>query len=170
LFAAVENRAWKRNNESRGEFLTGRFKGSRRLVVVDNAQRLTAGARQWLFDFHDATGCPIALLGNPEILDKIRLSDQQFSRVGLRREIKGGDARGDAGSMVRLHWPEVAEDAALLALAVSVVKGRGHLRALKKQLLLARDIFTNGDFAAPADAFRAAHTQLIRDYKLEDKQ
>ncbi|MDR1304491.1 MAG: hypothetical protein LBK76_04625, partial [Verrucomicrobiales bacterium] len=35
LFAAVENRAWKRNNESRGEFLTGRFKGSRRLVVVD---------------------------------------------------------------------------------------------------------------------------------------
>jgi DNA transposition AAA+ family ATPase len=166
LLAAVDGRGWKRNRESRGEYLAARFRGSRRLIVADNAHKLTAGARRWLFDFHDFTGCPVALVGNPELLDAIRQNDQQFSRVGLRREIRGGKPADDAASMLRLHWPEAGEDGELLALAVVVIREQGHVRALHKQLELAKDI--HGNFDTPAEAFRAAHTQLIRDYKLEE--
>jgi hypothetical protein len=88
-----------------------------------------------------------------------------FSRIGIKREIKGnGRPQEDADMLVRLTWPEALGK--LGTLPVQVVKERGHLRALRKQLLLARDIATA--FESPAEAFKAAHTQLVRDYALED--
>ena len=164
MFASIDARSWK-GNTSRGDFLAGRFAESRRLIIIDNAHRMTAGARQWIFDFHDATGCPVALVGNPEILDAIRLNDQQFSRVGLRSEIKGGGAKqaeSDGDKLTEIHWPEARGK--LAGLAATVIKNRGHLRALKKQLLLARDLAAG--FDTPAEAFEAAHTKLVRDYSL----
>lgn len=161
LFAQIDARRW-RGNTARGDFLAERFSGSRRLLIIDNAHRMTSGARQWIFDFHDATRCPIALVGNPEILDAIRENDQQFSRVGLRREIKGAAPADDARKLTALHWPEA--EGQLAGLAATVIKNQGHLRALKKQLLLAREI--SGGFPSPSEAFEAAHTQLIRDYTL----
>jgi len=161
IFNQIDARRW-RGNTARGDFLVERFTGSRRLLIIDNAHRMTSGARQWIFDFHDATGCPLALIGNPEILDAIRENDQQFSRVGLRREIKGAAPAEDVRKLIAIHWPEA--DGHLGHHATTVIKNQGHLRALKKQLLLARDIAPK--FATPAEAFEAAHTQLIRDYSL----
>jgi len=161
IFNQIDARRW-RGNTARGDFLVARFSDSHRLIIIDNAHRMTSGARQWIFDFHDATGCPIALVGNPEILDAIRENDQQFSRVGLRREIKGAKSSEDARHLTALHWPEAAGQ--LGDLAATVLKNQGHLRSLKKQLLLARDIAPG--FDTPAEAFEAAHTQLIRDYSL----
>ena len=163
IFHSVDARRW-RGNTSRGDFLVERFAGSRRLIIIDNAHRMTAGARQWIFDFHDATGCPVALVGNPEVLDAIRENDQQFSRIGLRSEIKGGRAKDDAERLVSIHYPQA--DGQLADLATIVIKNQGHLRALKKQLLLARDLFTSGGFSSHAEAFEAAHTKLVRDYSL----
>jgi len=123
---------------------------------------MTASARQWIFDFHDATGCPIALVGNPEVLSAIRENDQQFSRIGLRTEVKGDKASADVDRLISIHWPAAAES--LNGAAIKVIKERGHLRALKKQLLLARDI--SPTFDSPLEAFQAAHTKLVRDYAL----
>ncbi len=164
LFRHVESRGW-RGNTSKGDFLADRFRGSNRLVVVDNAHRLTRGARHWVFDFHDDTGCPIALVGNPEILDEIRKNDQQFSRVGFRKEIRGESATADSEMMVEMFWPEARGK--LGRLPVQVIRKRGHLRALKKQLLLAKELLPKCD--SPLEAFRMAHTQLVRDYLLEDE-
>lgn len=161
MFNSIDARSW-RGNVARGDFLVDRLAGSRRLVIVDNAHRMTSGAREWIFDFHDATKCPVALIGNPEILDPIRMNDQQFSRIGLRREIKAGRAKEDAERLIAIHWPESAGQ--LGELATAVIKNHGHLRALKKQLLLSRDIAPA--FDSPAEAFEAAHTQLIREYAL----
>lgn len=161
LFATTDSRSWH-GNSSRGDFLANRFSGSRRLIIIDNAHRMTRSSLQWIFDFHDATGCPVALVGNPEVLDAIRTNDQQFSRIGLRSEIKAGKASADTERLISIHWPEAAE--ALNGTAVKVIKERGHLRALKKQLLLAKDIAPA--FDTPLDAFHAAHTKLVRDYTL----
>lgn len=164
LFRHVESRGW-RGNTSKSDFLTDRFRDSNRLVIIDNAHRLTRGARQWVFDFNDDTSCPIALVGNPEILDEIRKNDQEFSRVGYRREVKGESASSDAEMMVEMFWPDARGK--LGRLPMQVIRQRGHLRALKKQLLLAREIAPKCD--SPLEAFRMAHTQLVRDYLLEDE-
>jgi DNA transposition AAA+ family ATPase len=58
------------------------LRGTERLIVVDNANRLHFHSFQWLMDFHDATLVPIAFVGNPEVLDILRRSDQLFSRIG----------------------------------------------------------------------------------------
>lgn len=166
LFRHVESRGWVRNAGSKGDFLTDRFRDSNRLIIVDNAHRLTRGARQWVFDFHDETACPIALVGNPEILDEIRKNDQQFSRVGFRKEIKGAGASDDADMMVEMFWPEARGK--LGRLPAQVIRERGHLRALKKELLLARELLPKCE--SPIEAFRAAHTQLVRDYALGEDE
>lgn len=156
----------------RADWLVERLRGSNRLLLLDNAHRLTCGALQWLFDFYDAcevahegTGLAIALVGNPEVLERIRQNDQQFSRIGLLREVRSADTRALAAAMLQRLCPEHAE--ALHDLAERVVGQPGHLRALKKHLLLMRELLpaAKGD---PRKAFLMTHTQVVSDYTLED--
>ena len=74
-------------DETRGEYIVRTLTGSSRLVVVDNAHKASRPAIAWLIDFHDATGCPLALVGNAEVCDKIDDNAQRHSRVLYRREI-----------------------------------------------------------------------------------
>jgi hypothetical protein len=134
---------------------------------VDNAHRLTGGSREWLFDFHDRTRCPIALVGNPEILQSIRRNDQQFSRIGVNKEItlNRKQVREYARKMLEAKV-EKPQDG-LLDLAAAVVEQRGHLRALRKQLDLMLDLAASKAFAGDqVKAFQEAHKQLVRDYDL----
>jgi len=167
FFREINAKGFNRNKGlSRWEFLVKRFRHSHRLIIIDNAQRLARSGREWLLDFHDETECPVALVGNPEVLDYFRQCDQHFSRIGLNREIKGGSPQEDAAFLVKQFWPE--SEGKLGKLPLQVIKEEGHLRALKKQLLLAREI-SGGSCDDPITAFKAAHTQLIRDYKLVDE-
>lgn len=164
IFAAVESRRWDRRM-TRAEFLIRRLRQSNRLIVVDNAHRLSVTALNWLFDFYDETACPLALVGNPEILEKIKKNDQKFSRIGIRTEVTVADGRKIARAMLKDMAPQYADD--LLPMAECVVAERGYLRALKKQILLTNDLLGTKTFAGnPAAAFQAAHTKLIREYKL----
>lgn len=168
LLEQIGVRASLKKNIVITDFLVSKLKDSNRLIIIDNAHRLSSSGRQWVFDFHDATGCPIALVGNPEVLDEIRRNDQQFSRIGFVLEIQSGkDATSVANNMVRRHWPEA--EGKLGGMPLQVLKGPGHLRSLRKQLLLARDFSQVGEFADPTTAFRAAHEKLVRDYQLEDE-
>jgi DNA transposition AAA+ family ATPase len=162
LFNCIETRGWD-HNTSRGDFISARLSGSHRLIIIDNAHKLSFRSRQWLFDFHDQSGCPIALIGNPEILEEIKKNDQQFSRVGLLCEFRGQSASVDAERMIKIHWPDA--EGKLDGLPIQVIKEQGHLRSLRKHLELARDIATA--FDSPEEAFRAAHTKLVTNYKLK---
>ncbi|MBC8009946.1 MAG: AAA family ATPase [Burkholderiales bacterium] len=164
VFAALESRG-KTPGMRRAEWLVERLRGSNRLLVIDNAHRLTHGALQWLFDFQDATECPIALVGNPEVLAKIRENDQQFSRIGLLRAIKPTEVATLAKQMLQRLCPDHAP--VLQDLATKVAGERGHLRALKKHLLLMPEFFTAAQ-SDPRKAFLMAHTQVVSDYQLED--
>jgi DNA transposition AAA+ family ATPase len=167
LFQTLETNQWP-GNVRRVSWMVERLRRSRRLIIVDNAQRITSGGLEWLFDFHDATGCPIALVGNPEVMIPIRKNDQQFSRIGCVREVSIDQHADVAAEMLAQVLPEWRDDQELLTCATKVVKERGHLRALRKQLVLTRELLTSPKLAdQPVLAFRVAHTQLVRDYSLE---
>lgn len=156
--------AWA--GKTKADHLVEKFKDSNRLIIFDNAQRLARGAREFIFDFHDATNSPICFVGNPEFFDAIKLNDQMFSRIGIRKTIRLSDERKLAVQMLGKLAPDHV--AALEPLAEQVIKaeGGGHARALKKEILLALDLFESGKFDTVQQAFRAAHLQLFRDYKL----
>lgn len=162
IFNALDTRAWKRT-QRRAEFMVERLKGSNRLLMIDNAHRLSTGGLQWMFDFHDETECPVVLIGNPEVLDLIRASDQMYSRIGLCRELKLKDTAKAAEQMLRQYAPEHLEE--LRALATKVAGNQGHLRTLKKHLRLVPEILpaAKGD---AVQAFLAAHQQLVTSYAL----
>jgi len=163
LFAALETRNYRKSGKSRAEWLLSRLRNSNRILIIDNAQRLTKSGREWLFDFQDATGIPIALVGNPEVLDAIEDNDQQFSRIGIVQSVKLQDASEIATKLLESASPEAHEQ--IGDLARTIASKKGHLRSLKKHMLLIPELLPacEGNYR---EAMLAAHTQLVSDYKL----
>jgi DNA transposition AAA+ family ATPase len=163
IMAAVETHGYK-SNQSRWKWLSEKLRGSKRPILIDNAQRLNASGRAWLFDFQDETGCPIILIGNPEVLAPIKANDQFFSRFGFKTEValEAKEISAVAHAVARQNC-EFADD--LRDLCAIVAKQKGGLRAVKKQCQLAQALHDNG-IADPRKAFQAAHNKLIRDYTL----
>jgi len=160
----------RKDRESWDEFMVRTFQGSRRLLIVDNAHLLTASARSWLaYDWNEGTGCGVALLGNPQIIQQWKADDQHFSRVGVCSEMKPqSSAASTAAATFELLLPDFAADREVLALAEQVVKSRGSVRALRKHALLCGELLKSKTYKAqtPAQVFRAAHSLLISDTKL----
>jgi DNA transposition AAA+ family ATPase len=166
LFEAIDARDWD-GQTPKAVYMCNRLRASNRLIIIDNAQRLQQGAREWLFDFHDETGCPIALMGNPEVLVAIRRIDQHFSRIGIHQEVKLADKaiKTYALKMVEALVPSPQDG--LAELAATVCEERGHLRALRKQIMLMRDLADTATYGGDQlKAFHAAHARLVRDYAL----
>jgi reverse gyrase len=86
IFSALERRNDWKGNSSRAEFIHQQLRGSHRVIICDEAHLLDASGRQALFNLNRDTGCAVALVGNKEILDKIRRNEQHFSRVGVKGE------------------------------------------------------------------------------------
>jgi DNA transposition AAA+ family ATPase len=163
IMTAVETHGYK-NNISRWTWLTEKLRGSKRPTLIDNAQRLNHSGLAWLFDFQDETGCPIILIGNPEVLSKIKANDQFFSRFGFKTEVQLEPSEiSSVAHAVALQNCEFADE--LRDLCAIVAKQKGGLRAVKKQCQLAQALHDNG-IADPRNAFKAAHSKLIRDYAL----
>jgi DNA transposition AAA+ family ATPase len=171
----IDTHQWRRS-VSRWEFLRKHFNQSDRPIIIDNAHRLTSHGRCWIFDFHDATGTPFVLVGNPEILDDIardRGEDQQSTRIGICPELRFNKSRklADAVNKTLAHrlpqkgFSRLADS--IRPLALEVAKRKGHLRALNKQLNVALEFFEKQKFPTLKDSFMAAHELLIRDYALE---
>ena len=86
--------------------------GSERLIIVDDAHKLTRPALQFWFDLHDATLCPIAFVGTFDLIKKLEDDPQRFSRVGLQFEIikenEGGIDRGLIKHLIKSIIPDGA--------------------------------------------------------------
>ena len=79
------------------------LKGSRRLLILDEAQHLTAAAVNVLRALHDETGIGLVLCGNEEVWQRMETKGgvvrapfaQLRDRVGYRRYLKGAFVRDE---------------------------------------------------------------------------
>jgi DNA transposition AAA+ family ATPase len=158
----------------RAIFMVNKLRGSDRLIIVDDAHKLTIPALQWFVDFHEETQCPMALVGTYALLDKIESDPQRFSRAGLYEEIRQLDDKGNLivdrnllKYLIKQLLPEAnGETSALCDLAEQVALQHGHYRSVHKQLKLAADIMSGSKKLTAVTAFHAAHRKLFRQYKL----
>jgi len=163
VFSSIETARWK-GDSPRIDFIRSKLTGSNRLLAIDNAHRLTASGIEWLFDLHDQTRLPVALLGNPELLDEIKKNDQHFSRIGLVDAIsmkKGAVAL--AAHMVQKYCG--AKTGVIDDLARRILKEQGHGRGLRKHLVL-MDEFLSDAKGDHREALMMAHTKLVTNYRL----
>ena len=153
----------------RALFMISKLRGSDRLIIVDDAHKLTRPALQFLFDFHEETGCPVGLVGTFALDELLEDDAQRFSRAGLRWEIKPKNGRKLIEHLVKTLAPGAnGETDHVIALCELVAAEHGHYRSVHKQLKLAAEIKESKPKVSWVDAFRAAHTMLIRKYALKD--
>lgn len=166
IFKKLERRADWKGKETRAEFIIEQLKGSHRVIIIDEAHMLEASGRQFLFNLNRDTGCAVVLIGNPEILDKIRRNDQHFSRVGVKGEPSLTDKELPSVALKvaqQFSNPEFAEEISDLVAFVASKPGR--LRAVRKNVILAYELAQKNG-TDPRRSFREAHKNLVRDYSL----
>lgn len=167
LFTAVGKDGYD-NRTSRSLWMIKKMKGSDRLLIVDDAHKLTRPALQWVFDFHDETGIPVALIGTFALEDKLADDAQRFRRVGYRHELRPEQPAELIAHLVRTLAPGAVngEAAKLEELCGQLVGQRGHFGDCHKQLKLAAEIKSGHAALSWEKAFRAAHTKMFRDRPL----
>ncbi len=76
--------------------LTERLKGTKRMLMFDEAERCQYKALEFIRDVHDVTGCPVLLSGKPAVYDKLgfrhvgdlsEVTDQLAGRILIRRDL-----------------------------------------------------------------------------------
>jgi DNA transposition AAA+ family ATPase len=139
---------WRKNNHggTHLNYIIDHFKGSERLIIVDNCHRLTVTGIEFWFDFRDQTGCPVMFVGCQEFMDrmnKVRNNDQQLSRTGELWTVKMNGCERMAEGMLRKFMPAHVEE--LLPLAAKVAARPGHARTLFGRLELTRKALANSN-------------------------
>lgn len=140
------------------------LRDSDRLLIIDNAQRLTESGRKWLADFHDATRIGIALVGNPEIEDQFLRNDQHASRLGRCVDVTTiSDTKTTVLHLLKSYLPEALNDKATQAEALDILRLQdgGAARAVKMHLRLAVKIREGSPQTALSEAVKLARTQLV---------
>jgi len=155
----------------RASFLVTSLRGSDRPLIVDDAHKLTRPALHLLFDLYDETNIPICLIGTDELVLKLEDDPQRFSRVGIHWAVKPGEK--DRRKLITHQIKSIAQDVngeldELRDLCERVCTQHGHFRSVEKQLKLASEIKhgKNKDLTW-CQAFRQAHTLLLRQYQLQ---
>ena len=150
--------------DSRCEFVFDTLLHSGRLVVIDQAHRLTASGIRWLCDLNQDMRVPIALIGNAEIDEKLRgvsmreqsRNEQNYSRCIFRTVIPPDWGADELHAIVR-HYIAKPE-AAFLKRCQQIADGAGHVRSLVGVLVNARIKIERG--TEPLTALERAYKQL----------
>lgn len=159
----------RRKYASRAVRVRDTLRAVKPLIIIDDAQELSRPALELLVRLHDQTGCPMALVGNPNILDHLRRldpqapgqEDQQYQSRALKLNVvtlSGDEAipaatrepheREMARLMIADFFPESEEAVtALEDLAVQVLRGMGHGRALWARLNTLRRLLQKESYA-----------------------
>lgn len=149
------------NRTKRAIFVAQKLRGSNRLLIVDDAHKLTRPALQWLFDMHDETLCPVAFVGTPELEDTLNADSQRSSRVGYSSVITSKDARPLITHMVKQLVPNANGEAqTLVDLCEDVAREHGHYRNVHQQLKLAVELHEAAPKLSWSKAFAQAATMM----------
>lgn len=173
IFRQIDHASYVlKKHGTKGQYVAEKLRGSGRLLIVDDAHRLTRKAVECLFDFHHDTKCPVVLVGYEDaMLGFIRGIDCNgtlASKLGSKITVDLKNTVANvATEMVKRIWPEAVDQIA--PLAIHVAEQPGHLRSLFNQLRLAKELHVSGVCQSAEQAFRGAHGYLIREYKLPVK-
>lgn len=160
-------RAGYDNRTKRAEFMVKKMVGSNRLILVDNAEYLTTPALHWLYDFQEETNCPMALIGTFLLCDKLECDDRRSSRTFLRFELKPENPQKLLQHLIGQLAPDAnGETTAIYDLCEQIAEQAGHFRSVYQQLKLAGEMRSGKKDMSWVTAIKAAHTCLIRNYKL----
>lgn len=166
LFRAAEVGHTKRGMGGMN-LLAEKLKGSARPFLVDDAHKLTRAALQLGYDFRDATGVPLVLLGDERLIPKLKDDPQRLRRTGLVFRLKLHEPLPLIKHHIAELCPDVdGEERELIALCRKVVENPGHFGCLQMELsLAARFKRARADWSW-CECVRRAHKKLIRDYEL----
>lgn len=169
LFKVAGQTGWD-NHTKRIIHAIKRLRGSERLIIVDDAHFLHSTALRCWKDIHEATQMPLAFCGVQKLLDAVKVDDQNFSRVGLCFPIQDKGEKVD-NTLLKHLIAQLVPDCngdmpELLGLCEQVAKQHGHYRSVHKQLKVAVEIKAGKKSLTWPQAFRAAHTMLVRSYEL----
>lgn len=166
LWDSLRRSDWS-DNVKRWSVMVDAVKGSQRAILCDNAHRLDTSGRNALFDFSEDTGCPVILLANPEILERIKANDQQHSRIGVYTDLRLTDAElPDVSRRVAAQLSDEVTAEEISDLVAFVASKPGRLRAVKMHTILMQELRLKNPKLEPRQAFRTAHKNLVSDYAL----
>jgi len=162
--------------ECKEEVLARHLRDNGMMLVLDNAQRLTRYSRDWLRDLLDDSGIPIALIGNPEIIEQWRKCDQHRRVVGLKRDVSvdliehgedgqpipGETAEATVHHLLKRHFPQGSMAVKKEALEILTRPESGAAGAVVMHACLADLMLKGGKITDAREAFRLASTQLIQ--------
>lgn len=84
--------------------LVDTLRGSKRLLIFDEAENLPMASLNGIRQLHDATQCPVLLIGRPSLRENLRntVKDRRMggallSRIFIERQVDEGDAGPDGG-------------------------------------------------------------------------
>lgn len=133
--ALEENRS---NPQQLSARIIGRMKGSRGLLIVDEAQELSDRALDEARSWHDSTGIGIAFIGDERVVGRLGgVRARQLARIHSRismRHVQNGPLAEDA-AIVCQGWGIV--DPALVKRLQSLSQKPGGLRGVAKVIKLA---------------------------------
>lgn len=159
----LESSDEKWDGTNKGLWLEKRLRGTERLWIIDDAELLDISAVKLAISIHDATGIPLAFIGNDEFVDKIRTADKSgkmISRIGIKQHVRmGDDAAETARKLIQQFAP--ASNGELVEVVTDVIGKFGHARRARKQLILAANLHEGSRDKNWALAFAAAGQKLV---------
>jgi DNA transposition AAA+ family ATPase len=137
--ASVADKWTSSNDLTKWDWLEKHLRGTDRLLVIDDAELLQVPAFRLIFSLNDATGIPVALIGNTEVIEKIKAADpsgKMISRIGIVHHARmKNDEEESARKLIERFAPESGED--LVESVTDTIERFGHSRRARKQLTLA---------------------------------
>ena len=137
-----------------------RLKGSRRLIIIDDAHFLTWEAFEATRKIHDCAGIGIVYVGQERLYDQMRgatnrayLFDQIYSRIAIKRDdfrVRKEDVRMLASSM----WPGI--DTECVRYLYDRARGKGPLRSMRNVIEVAEEIHRESGRDLGIDLLREA--------------
>jgi DNA transposition AAA+ family ATPase len=141
-----------------------KVRGSRGLVIIDEAQELSEKALDEVRSWHDETGVGIALVGDERVIGRLGgLRRRELARLHSRvsmRHIQAGPTAQDAEAVAR-GWGISAADQ--LKFLRALASKPGGLRGITKVIKLAALLAADEGRALALDDLRAAWSQLNTD-------
>ena len=164
LFSAA-NVARAKRGDNKIQLLADRLCDSGRLIIADDAHKLSPHALQLLYDFRDRARTPVALVGDDRLIAKLQSDRQRLRRTGevTELEVKNSTPLIEHHIDQLLDAKSIREERSdIIALCKEIATRDGVFGSVQTELSLAVTIKTAKPDISWAEAIHSAHKRLIR--------